>query len=193
MKFFRPCEVSPIDIKIGDKINVDLGVLGIFPATIHRIEDDAEGAYLTLMFDDCIASHYMNEGGTNLGGYEVSDLCSWLKEVIFPKFPEELRDKMLSLTLPTYGMIFGHDTWGERSLDSDDDNQFLLMKKRSNRVADIYGEATSYWIRNASLAIFDTKSFGGVTEAGTPSQYPSTYYFGVRPVFIIKILRREMI
>ena len=186
MKIYRLIEVKLDDVQIGDKLDIYLTNIQKFKATVHRIHEAANGVkFVTCMFDDCIAEHSMNVTSTNLGGFEVSDACKWLKENIFPLFPEELKDKITSLTLPSYGMIFGHDDWYKRTLESDNDEQFVLMKKRLNRTADIYDEEGFYWLSNAALSIFDSKSFGGVTSEGKPSVFPAQYYFGIRPVFTI--------
>lgn len=193
MEFFRTIRVSGDEIQIGDKIDVYLTNLQNFRATVHSITDEygvnswEHHKFITCMFDDCIAEHSMNLTSTNLGGYEVSDICNWLKETIFPLFPSELKDTMTSLTLPTYGMIFGHDDWYKRTLESDNDEQFILMKKRLNKTADLYDDEAFYWLRNATLSLFDTKSFAGVTSEGKPSVFPAQYYFGVRPVFTFKL------
>lgn len=193
MEFFRTIRVNGDEIQIGDKIDVYLTNLQNFKATVHKITEEWVPArntyrkYATCMFDDCIAEHSMNTTSTNLGGFEVSDLNNWLKETIFPLFPAELKDVMGCLTIPTYGMIFGSTDWSKRTLESDEDEQFPLMKKRTNRTADLYDEEAFYWLRNSALSIFDNKSFCGVNSEGRPSIFPAQYYFGVRPVFTFEI------
>ena len=44
-------------------------------------------------------------------------------------FPEELRDKIYGLTLPTVGQIVGHKyEWDDKNLEPDIDEQLPLMK-----------------------------------------------------------------
>ena len=194
MKVLRTTEVDLSDIQVGDQLEIYLTNLQNFKATVQEIVEEnnidsgKRRRLITCMFDDCIAEHSMNTTSTNLGGYDVSDLCGWLKETIFPLFPSELKDVMTSLTIPTYGMIFGHDDWYKRTLESDNDRQFPLMKKRVNRTADLYDEERFYWLRNATLSLFDKKSFCGVNSEGHPSVFPAQYYFGVRPVFTFVIV-----
>lgn len=193
MDIYRTTKVDLSHIEVGDKIDVYLTNLQNFKATVQSITDEyaidsgEHRKFITCMFDDCIAEHSMNLTSTNLGGYEASDICHWLEETIFPLFPSELKDAMTSLTLPTYGMIFGHDDWYKRTLESDNDEQFILMKKRLNKTADLYDEEVFYWLRNATLSLFDAKSFAGVTSEGRPSVFPAQYYFGVRPIFTFKL------
>lgn len=195
MEIFRTVKVNQNEIQIGDKLDIYLTNLQNFKATVHKITEEWVPAnntyrkYATCMFDDCIAEHSMNITSTNLGGYEMSDLNNWLKETIFPLFPTELKDIMGCLTLPSYGMIFGHDDWYKRTLESDNDEQFVLMKKRLNKTADFYDEESFYWLRNATLSLFDVKSFAGVTSEGKPSVFPAQYYFGVRPVFTFALTK----
>lgn len=190
MKIYRMVEIDPNHIQIGDKMDVYLTNISLFKATAHRIEDDDTYTYITFMFDDCIAERPMNAARTNLGGYEASDMQKWLKEDIFPLFPDDLKNVITSLTLPSYGMIFGHDEWGDRTLESDDDPQFVLMKKRNNRVADFYDYEDAYWLRNANLQVLSSESFGLVDCEGAHTHCLATYPYGVRPVFTIALKRR---
>ena len=167
MKIYRMVEIDPNHIQIGDKMDVYLTNISLFKATAHRID-----------------------ARTNLGGYEASDMQRWLKEDIFPLFPDDLKNVITSLTLPSYGMIFGHDEWGDRTLESDDDPQFVLMKKRNNRVADFYDYEDAYWLRNANLQVLSSESFGLVDCEGAHTHCLATYPYGVRPVFTIALKRR---
>ena len=118
--------------KVGSQIEVDLDGLGVFTATAQKITED----HVVFMFDDCIASMPMNNTKTNEGGYQKSGLCYWINTVLRKAFPEEIRQHLTDISIPTYGQIFGHDELYHVYLETDKDEQFELMKKRKNRIAD---------------------------------------------------------
>lgn len=197
MKIYREVNyhIKSSDLRLGDRIDVYLSDLGVFKATVQDVVKDDENnlTYVTFMFDKCICDRCMNAARTNLGGYDTSDMKSWLDDTVFNLFPDELKNIMTRLTLPTYEMIFGVDEWGKRSLKITNDTQFVLMKDRRNRVSDFCNEPDSYWVRNPASQSIDAESFGLVYADGTPSLSSAVYPYGVRPIFTIEVEGGEVV
>ena len=112
-------------LKVGDKINIPLGNLGTFMATLQKITDD-EALFI---FDDYVAKRPMNEDGDNIGGYSQSDLKKWIDTELYNMFPAVLKQRMTGLSIPTLGEICGwDDEWDRNNLEADGDEQLPLMK-----------------------------------------------------------------
>lgn len=60
--------ITPKDIVVGDQIEIPLGNLGTFTATVQKIMNDK----VLFIFDDYVAKRPMNEDGDNAGGYSDS-------------------------------------------------------------------------------------------------------------------------
>lgn len=173
------------ELEVGDQIEIELTEIGKFTATVQRIHN--KKAYI--LFDECITTYQMNENATNDGGFEKSDLNKFLQMKVLPAFPQELRGRIKSLTIPTFGQIFGHNTgtWTESSIIVDKNNQFELMKTRKNRIADFENKWTWYWLRNATKKRVSSASFARVGNRGNAACGGASYSGGVRPLLIIDI------
>ena len=114
--------------KVGDRIEINLDGFGVFTATAQKVTNDS----VIFMFDDCVAVMPMNTTSTNEGGYEKSGLCYWINNVLRKAFPEEIRKKIMDISIPTYSQMFGHDEFYNECLEPDNDEQFELMRKRTN-------------------------------------------------------------
>ena len=113
--FGKVYSILPDDIAIGDQIEIPLGNLGTFTATVQMVKDDK----VLFLFDDYIVKRPMNENGSNEGGYEKSDLKKWIENELFKMFPKALRKHMTGLTIPTLGEIYGWgDNWDKEHMDS---------------------------------------------------------------------------
>ena len=126
---------------------IPLAELGEFTATVHKVTDEG----VMFIFDEYVTCRPMNNCSTNKGGFEKSDLKKWMDTVLFMAFPEELRDKIYGLTIPTVGQIVGHeDEWDNKNLEPDSDEQLPLMKECKNRIACFEDQLTWGWLRNAT-------------------------------------------
>lgn len=181
MKVLRIREIEVKDYRVGDQIVIPLAEFGEFTATVQKITDKGP----LLMFDDCVAQQPMNKKLTNKGGFEKSDLKKWIGDVLFPAFPDNLRNKIKNLTLPTYGQIFGHDDWYNDVIEPDDDDQFPLMTKRKNRIADFNNRYEWYWLKNATKKEVSAARFAGVGSRGDTDYSGASASRGVRPVFLL--------
>ena len=179
MKVLRKQEIDTSNIQVGDQMVIPLAELGEFTATAHKVTDEG----VMFIFDDYVTRRPMNNRDTNKGGFEKSDLKKWMDTVLFMSFPEELRDKIYSLTLPTVGQIVGHeDEWDNKNLEADTDEQLPLMKECKNRIACFEDQLTWGWLRNATKEEFSSAHFAFVTYGGNTSYFASSS-LGVRPEF----------
>lgn len=180
MKVLRKQEIETTNIQVGDQIVIPLAELGEFTATAHKVTDEG----VMFIFDNYITCRPMNNRSTNKGGFEKSDLKKWMDTVLLMAFPEELRDKIYGLTLPTVGQIVGHeDEWDNKNLESDSDEQLPLMKECKNRIACFEDQLTWGWLRNATKEEFSSAYFAAVSYDGSASYRYASDSFGVRPEF----------
>lgn len=176
----RRQEMATKEIIVGDQILVSLAELGDFTATAHKITDRG----VLFIFDEYVTSRPMNSKNTNKGGYEKSDLKKWIDSVLLEAFPEELRNRIADLSIPTVGELFGHeDEWDNEHFEPDTDEQLPLMKERRNRVAYLHNEWEWGWLRNAMKREFSSARFADVTDDGSTNYDAASYSHGVRPEF----------
>ena len=180
MKVLRKQEIDTANIQVGDQMVIPLAELGEFTATTHKVTDEG----VMFIFDDYVTRRPMNNRDTNKGGFEKSDLKKWMDTVLFMAFPEELRDKIYGLTLPTVGQIVGHeDEWDNKNLEPDIDEQLPLMKECKNRIACFEDQLAWGWLRNATKEEFSSALFAGVGYLGIAYSNYASNSFGVRPEF----------
>lgn len=180
MKVLRKQEIETTNIQVGDQIVIPLAELGEFTATAHKVTDEG----VMFIFDNYITCRPMNNRSTNKGGFEKSDLKKWMDTVLLMAFPEELRDKIYGLTLPTVGQIVGHeDEWDNKNLESDSDEQLPLMKECKNRIACFEDQLTWGWLRNATKEEFSSAYFAVVSRIGSANSDYASNSRGVRPEF----------
>lgn len=151
----------------------------------------AEGNKALLIHVDCLDKGFvMNEGRTNKGGYEESDLRAALNSEILELYPDELREMMQPfdngdmLRIPTEKEIFGKNEYGED--EGEEVRQFECMKDRRNCIA-FQGSKTGiwewYWLQNVvSTAYFAVCSGDGIASYASVSGA-----YGVRPLLQIII------
>lgn len=180
MKVLRKQEIDTANIQVGDQMVIPLAELGEFTATAHKVTDEG----VMFIFDDHVTRRPMNNRDTNKGGFEKSDLKKWMDTVLFMAFPEELRDKIYGLTLPTVGQIVGHeDEWDNKNLEPDVDEQLPLMKECKNRIACFEDQLVWGWLRNATKEEFSSASFALVGGLGSSAYANASNPHGVRPEF----------
>ena len=180
MKVLRKQEIDTANIQVGDQMVIPLAELGEFTATTHKVTDEG----VMFIFDDYVTRRPMNNRDTNKGGFEKSDLKKWMDTVLFMAFPEELRDKIYGLTLPTVGQIVGHeDEWDNKNLEPDIDEQLPLMKECKNRIACFEDQLAWGWLRNATKEEFSSAYFAFVSGNGYAASTAASNSYGVRPEF----------
>lgn len=180
MYVIRKMTIQTDDFKIGDQIIIPLGYLGIFTATAQVIEKDK----ILFLFDDYIAKRPMNENGSNEGGYEKSDLKKWIDTELFELFPDDIRNNISGLTIPTVGEIGCIDEeWDEMHIESDTDTQLPLMEFEKNTIAYYHNNATWGWLRNATIDECSSECFASINRNGYIDYMEAFYQNGVRPEF----------
>lgn len=185
MKVLRKQEIETANIQVGDQVIIPLAEIGEFSATAHKVTDEG----IMFIFDEYITRRPMNSKNTNKGGFEKSELKKWMDTVLLMTFPEELRDKIYGLTLPTVGQIVGHedewdeDEWDNNNLEPDTDEQLPLMTERKNRVAYFKNDSSWGWLRNATKEEVSSAYFAVVTYFGRPYCNYASDSLGVRPEF----------
>ena len=180
MKVLRKQEIDTANIQVGDQMVIPLAELGAFTVTAHKVTDEG----VMFIFDDYVTRRPMNNRNTNKGGFEKSDLKKWMDTVLYMAFPEELRDKIYGLTLPTVGQIVGHeDEWDNKNLEPDTNEQLPLMKKCKNRIACFEDQLAWGWLRNATKEEFSSACFAHVYYYGHTDYGSASYSLGVRPEF----------
>lgn len=180
IKVLRRQELETREVMVGDQILVSLAEIGNFTATAHKITDKG----VLFIFDEYVTSRPMNNQRTNAGGYEESDLKKWIDTVLLAAFPEELKNRIDDLSIPTVGELFGHDDeWNNEHFEPDEDEQLPLMKERRNRVAYLNDEWEWGWLRNAVKQRFSSAYFAFVYYFGYPSYSSASHSYGVRPEF----------
>lgn len=162
MKVYRTQKIKTENIKIGDQIIIKLKGNDIFSATAQKVTEKG----ILFMFDDCVEVLPVNKTNTNKGGFEESYLNKWLRDTLLPKFPKKLRKRIVNISIPSYGQIFGHDDWYDDVLEPDDDERFPLMMSRKNRIADYDNRAEWYWLRNATKDEYSASYFADVSRSG---------------------------
>lgn len=180
MKVLRKQEIDTANIQVGDQMVIPLEELGAFTVTAHKVTDEG----VMFIFDDYVTRRPMNNRNTNKGGFEKSDLKKWMDTVLYMAFPEELRDKIYGLTLPTVGQIVGHeDEWDNKNLEPDTNEQLPLMKKCKNRIACFEDQLAWGWLRNATKEEFSSALFAFVHLLGYSDSNYASISLGVRPEF----------
>lgn len=182
MLAFKKCSTEMTFFQVGDQLIVNLKGFGEFTATAHLLTDKG----ILFMFDDCIINRRMNKKNTNDGGYDNSELAKWINTTLKNSFPDDIKTRITSISIPSYGQMFSHDDWDEwyeRYIEPDDDEWLPLMKKRKNRIADYKGDFAWYWLKNATQKSLSAANFARVSRNGNATYSRASSSGGVRPVF----------
>lgn len=113
MNVTRKIQIATEDFVVGDTITVNVKGLGEFTATAQKITETGT----LFMFDNCVADK------------ERTGLEEWLRTEFTEMLPDEIKKSLMYVSLPTYGMIFGHNN-SYNNFKPDDDEQLPLMKNR---------------------------------------------------------------
>lgn len=194
---------------IGDTKSVDLGSEGVhlMQLVAFDADDKANGsgkAPMTWVMRDILpTTHRMNpakvdgqEGTGTLGGYDKSEMKSYLTETILPLFPADVRNNIVPVTkhqkafdasgttfqesttetlwIPGDKEIFNRTTYDTDGYAySDVFNDSTSRKKKRN------GSFSIWWLRSA----LSTTSFRSVYSDGNYNNYPASNANGVCPGF----------
>ena len=179
MKIKRELTIHDRDLRVGDRIKVKL------PTETHwATAYKKNGSVLHFIFDDCLDElRPMNSENTTEGGYEASELRTYLKE-LGEQIPEKLKKKMIPdengdlLFLLDLREVCGcNEKWEETG------GQLDFFKDRRNRVASCKeDEYADWWLRD----VVSGTSFANVSGSGNASySSASRASIGVRPAFAL--------
>lgn len=172
---------SVSNINIGDQIVINLKSLGEYTATVQQVNFDE----VVLMFDDCLLDMPMNKVSTNIGGFKKSNLNKWLKKDFKKMLPENILNCLKDISLPSYGNIFGHDNHYDKYFEPDNDEQFILMKKRKNRIGFLKDEFDWYWLKNPTNQSVSSTCVAFVNYCGFARYASASGSYGVRPILYL--------
>ena len=178
----RKAVVTTNMFRVGDEITVNLKDLGELTLTAQKVTE--EGTYF--MFNKAIANRCMNSNGKNKGGFKESDLYKWLNSDFLNLFPDELKERIKDISVPTYGQMFGHDDEFYKNFEPDNDEQFELMKDRKNRIFfDLEDKWCWSWLQNATKKEVSAGAFAGVSCNGGAYCCGADDGYGVLPVILL--------
>lgn len=184
MKVLRQTEIETNEFRVGDQIRV-----GRYTATCQKTAEDGALFLLDQYLDEDMP---MNEEDDNGGGYMASDIRERLNsDGVLDAF-KDIRGRMVPfengdlLRIPFYGEMFGHDAWyNSGAVEPDDCEQWPLMKKRANRIAERTGERYEWgWLQNKYVQY--AANFCCVDGGGLAGYWNASGSIGVRPAFLIK-------
>ena len=194
---------------VGDLKTVDLGSEGIhlMQLVAFDTDDKADGsgkAPMTWIMNDLLSTvHRMNpamvdgqEGTGALGGYDKTEMKTYLTENILPLFPTDIRNNITSVTkhqsaYDTSGAKFqqattetlwipGHkEIFNSTSYDTDGPSYSDVFKDATSRIKKRNGSTDNWWLRSAS----STNNFKYVGSSGSDNSLNAKNANGVCPGF----------
>lgn len=194
---------------VGDLKTVDLGSEGIhlMQLVAFDADDKADGtgkAPMTWVMKDLLpTTHRMNpskvdgqEGTGALGGYDKTEMKSYLTETILSLFPSDVRNNIVPVTkhqkaYDASGTAFQESTtetlwipgnkeiFNSTSYDADGSSYSDVFKDQTSRIKKRNGSAYSWWLRSA----YSTAIFRGVNSSGSDGNYGAYNSNGVCPGF----------
>lgn len=191
MKVMRRMQIKTENFCVGDQISMKLEDFGKFSATVEIVKSDR----ICVLFDNTIVDTFMNVRNTTEGGYEKSDIRAKLYEFAASRLPREIRDRLISIELPTFGQVFGHNISNYKYYTVDGDEQFLLLKDLRNRMCtDVDDILTSWWLQNIycpdgghGAKDVSSANFANVNGNGNPTYDDASSSLGVRPVLWLEV------
>ena len=185
MKVKRTIKVkNPEKYQVGDIISFKLANGEKVEALAVKEENDN----MLFCFVDCLEDEYhMNGTNTTEGGFEASNLNTYLNVKIIRLFPEKIKKNMVTfenekyLRIPTEREIFGEAKYGD---EPDSVDQWKPMKRRKNRIACLgkNGQLDWYWLS----AVASSAAFCNCDDVGNANYDTASVANGVRPVFLLK-------
>ena len=148
--------IIPVELKNGDKIELD-------------VAHDKKGKRF-FVFRNCYGTHQMNEGWTNKGGWEESEMRRYANEEIFKLLPDDLQalivptkivqiwdgkrheteDKLFCLSST---QVFGKSSYYAKNQEPED-TQLDIFKTERDRVKNRNDETYPWWLRSAYYTYF---------------------------------------
>lgn len=194
---------------VGDLKTVDLGSEGLHQMQLVAFDadDKADGsgkAPMTWVMKDLLkTNHRMNpdkvdgqEGTGTLGGYDKTEMKSYLIETILPLVPSDIKNNIVPVTkhqkaFDASGNAFqqtttetlwipGHkEIFNDTTYDTDGSAYSDVFKDATSRIKNRNGSAVTWWLRSAS----STTSFRSLNYSGNDNHTTTSSNYGVCPGF----------
>ena len=169
-----------ISVMLKDGTHMRIAVAGID----HYNENEVIFAFKDIMPNE----KPMNAEYTNRGGYEASDMRTYLNEELFALLPDDLQEVIKErrgdkLWLFSRREVFGEDSMDYRYKSPEDDKQLPYYEDMANRVKLRNGDTDWWWLASPNSA--NTTNFCCVNLNGLSSHHYASDSSGVAPGFCI--------
>ena len=172
---------------VGKKKSVSITSNGSHSFTILRVGESGTG--FTFGCDDCIGTHAMNSSNTTSGGWESSQMRSWLSGTLLNNFPAALKSGIKAVSKKNtsgYGAATTSDKlWlfsqTEVGLGGSEGTAYPAFNSNSARIRKNGSSATIWWLRSVNSSTY----FRFVYTDGTLNYNVASYAWGVVPGFCI--------
>lgn len=169
-----------ISVMLKDGTPMRIAVAGID----HYNENEVIFAFKDIMPNE----KPMNAEYANRGGYEASDMRTYLNEELFALLPDDLQEVIKErrgdkLWLFSRREVFGEDSMDYRYKSPEDDKQLPYYEDMANRVKLRNGDTDWWWLASPSVAY--ATSFCHVDDYGNSYSDGASSSYGVAPGFCI--------
>ena len=194
---------------VGDLKTVDLGTQGLHQMQLVAFDadDKADGsgkAPMTWVMKDLLkTNHRMNpskvdgqEGTGTLGGYDKTEMKSYLTETILPLFPADIRNNIVPVTkhqkaFDASGTAFQQastetiwipgdkEVFNDTTVDTDGPAYSDAFNSNASRKKNKNSSVYNWWLRSAR----NTTQFIIINNLGTDSNNDTSFTYGVCPGF----------
>lgn len=169
-----------ISVMLKDGTPMRIAVAGID----HYNENEVIFAFKDIMPNE----KPMNAEYANRGGYEASDMRTYLNEELFALLPDDLQEVIKErrgdkLWLFSRREVFGEDSMDYRYKSPEDDKQLPYYEDMANRVKLRNGDTDWWWLASPSSAI--ASNFCYVNNYGDSYGHNASASSGVAPGFCI--------
>ena len=200
--------------KVGDTKEIDMGEFGKHTLRIANTstpeECNTEGFSETacgfvVEFADIIASHVMSDVDTNVGGWEDSEMRTYVNNDVYNSLPSELKGEILTITVISgYGqsdsnnfttqdklyLLSTEEVWGKNfridtaNLKTRQLDYYNISGGTNESAVKNYKENASYWWLRSAVSE-SSSNYNCVVNYGGWNSYYATNSYGVSPAFRI--------
>lgn len=109
-------------VELTDGTTTEVQIIGFY----HDDKSDGSGkAGISFMFKDAIGQHAMNSNGTTQGGWQASEMRSWMNSELINQLPEDMKSKIVAVDKLTNSVGFTADP---TSVTATSDQLWLLSQ-----------------------------------------------------------------
>ena len=145
-------------------------------ATIHKI--DEENNQVLIILDDCVELQRIDRKSNC--DFRTSELYEWLNTKFLLNLPGDIRARIKEVTIPTCGMILGHD---KKSININSNDKLDMMLSVRYRISPYNNKLQSYWTQTKE----SKNKFICINSNGSSYNFKNpTEKHGIRPMFWMK-------